>query len=241
MHRPFLRHAAAHPLVAVFVLALAVRLINLALLAGNDAFFAETDSLVYWKLGAALAKPESFWPTLVEMTDRMPLYPLLLGAMQNAFGDTPRLVALVQAVIDAGTCALIATLGALVSPRVGLIAGILASLSVTLIVFSTQLLTETLFLFFFTSLLLAGGAFPAVSVPWPCPAGRRRRRACTRHAARRRAAACGGGAAASSSADGPPARLRRGARRRRPVRGRRGGARRAGAAAQCHLLRTASA
>ena len=159
MHHPFLRHAAAHPLVTVFVLALAVRLINLALLAGNDAFFAETDTIVYWTIGALLTKPDGFWQTLLAVTDRTPLYPLLVGAMRSAFGDAPRLVALVQAVIDAGTCALIAALGALVSPRVGLIAGIIASLSVTLIVFSTQLLTETLFLFFFTSMLLAGAHF----------------------------------------------------------------------------------
>jgi hypothetical protein len=199
-----LRCAAAHPLVTVFVLALSVRLINLALLAGNDAFFAEDDTFGYWALGAALAKPGSFWPTLLALTDRMPLYPLLLGAMQSAFGDAPRLVALVQAVIDAGTCLLIAALanevsgqrghsigaraghspevgssaraalanevsgqrghsigalGALISPLVGLIAGILAALSVTLIVFSTQILTETLFLFFFTAMLLAGANF----------------------------------------------------------------------------------
>jgi hypothetical protein len=159
MHRPFLRQAAAHPLVTVFLLALAVRLINLALLAGNDVFFAETDTIVYWTIGALLTKPDGFWQTLLAVTDRTPLYPLLVGAMRSAFGEAPRLVALLQAVIDAGTCALIARLGALVSRRVGLIAGIIASLSVTLIVFSTQLLTETLFLFFFTSLLLAGAHF----------------------------------------------------------------------------------
>ena len=189
MYHPFVRHAAAHPLVTVFVLALTVRLINLALLADNDAFFAETDTIVYWTIGALLNKPDGFWQTLLAVTDRMPTYPLLVGAMRSAFGDAPRLVALVQAVIDAGTCTLIAALanevsgqrghsvgaraghspavgssaraavGALVSPRVGLIAGIIASLSVTLIVFSTQLLTETLFLFFFTSLLLAGAHF----------------------------------------------------------------------------------
>jgi hypothetical protein len=40
-----------------------------------------------------------------------------------------------------------------------LIAGILAALSVTLLVFSTQILTETLSLFFLTSMLLAGAHF----------------------------------------------------------------------------------
>ena len=150
---------AAHPLRTVFLLALLVRLINLAFLTGNESFFAETDAFAYWKLGAGLARPESFWSTLLAETDRMPLYPLLLGGIRHIFGDVPRMVAILQAAIDAGTCALIAALGALISPLVGLIAGILAALSVTLIVFSTQILTETVSLFFFTLMLLAGAQF----------------------------------------------------------------------------------
>ena len=151
--------AAAHPLKTVFFLALFVRLINLAFLAGNESFFTERDAFVYWGIGTGLARPESFWSTLLTETDRLPLYPLLLGGIQHFFGDAPRVVAMLQAVIDAGTCALIGALGALISPRVGLIAGILATLSVTLIVSSTQILTETLFLFFFTLMLLGAGRF----------------------------------------------------------------------------------
>jgi 4-amino-4-deoxy-L-arabinose transferase-like glycosyltransferase len=153
---PELRWQQAHPLGTVFVLALLVRLSNLALLRGDDSFFAEPDALGYWALGTELTKPGGFWPTLVAMTDRMPLYPLLVAGVQAVFGNAPRMVALVQAVIDAGTCALVAALGARLSPRVGLIAGVLAALSATLIVFSTQVLTDTLFLFFFTLMLLAG-------------------------------------------------------------------------------------
>src|SRR5262249_61079649 len=47
----------------------------------------------------------------------------------------------------------------LISPLTGLIAGVLAALSVTLVVFSTQILTDSLFLFFFTLMLLAGARF----------------------------------------------------------------------------------
>lgn len=162
MHPPLTslsRHIAAHPLASVFLLALLVRLINLAFLRDNAAFFAEQDAFVYWALGAALAKPASFWPSLMSMTDRMPLYPLLLGAMQSGFGEAPRLAAVVQAVIDAGTCALISALGTLLSPCVGWIAGILAALSLTLVVFSSQILTDTLFLFFFTLMLYFGARF----------------------------------------------------------------------------------
>jgi hypothetical protein len=154
-----IRPLAAHPLKTVFALALAVRLIDVALLSGRDAFFAEVDTFGYWALGAALAKPDTFWPTLIGITDRTPLYPLLLGGVQSLFGDTPRAVALIQAVIDAGTCTLIAALGALISRPIGLIAGIIAALSPTLIVFSTQILTDTLFLFFFTLMLYAGARF----------------------------------------------------------------------------------
>src|SRR5258706_3353003 len=135
------RRAADHPLATIFLLALFIRLINLALLTGRDAFFAEQDAFGYWALGAALAKPDAFWPTLLSLTDRMPLYLLLLAGVQHAFGDLPRVVALVQAVIDAGTCTFISALGALISPLTGLIAGVLARPSVTLAVFSTPMLT----------------------------------------------------------------------------------------------------
>jgi Dolichyl-phosphate-mannose-protein mannosyltransferase len=153
------QRAADYPLATIFLLALFIRLINLALLTGRDAFFAEQDTFAYWALGAALAKPDGFWPTLSAMTDRMPLYPLLLAGVQYAIGDGPRAIVFIQAVIDAATCTFVASLGALISARVGLIAGILAAFSPTLIVFSTQILTDTIFLFFFTLMLLAGAHF----------------------------------------------------------------------------------
>jgi hypothetical protein len=53
------RRAADHPLATIFLLALFIRLINLALLTGRDAFFAEQDTFAYWALGAALAKRSS--------------------------------------------------------------------------------------------------------------------------------------------------------------------------------------
>src|SRR5215469_1901603 len=102
------RRAADHPLATIFLLSLLIRLINLALLTGRDAFFAEQDTFAYWALGAALAKPDGFWPTLSAkpdgfwptlsaMTDRMPLYPLLLAGVQYAIAATapvaPRAVA----------------------------------------------------------------------------------------------------------------------------------------------------
>ena len=146
-------------LLATFSIALAVRLINLLLLSGPDAFFSQNDSTMYWSLGAALAHSPSFVAPLLSSTERMPLYPLLLGGVQSLFGDVPAVVTTLQAVVDSGTCLLIAALGGLYSRQVGLIAGLLAALSANLIIHSTQILTESTFVFFFSAFLYAGARF----------------------------------------------------------------------------------
>src|SRR5262245_60814756 len=159
-----------HPLLWVCLLALAVRLITLALLArhgGDVPFFAEMDSELFWQFGGHLAEPGKFWPMLLNETQRMPLYPLLLAGVHRVLGDVPGAVAVIQAVVDAGTCDLIAALGALVSPLVGLIAGILAALSVTLVVISSQILMDTIFVFFFAAMLLAGAQLLLEPAPKP--------------------------------------------------------------------------
>jgi 4-amino-4-deoxy-L-arabinose transferase-like glycosyltransferase len=156
---PILQRVAAYPLTSVFCVALAIRLANVVLLPGREAFFGEADSRMYWELGRALANPATLLSTLQSMTDRMPLYPLLLAAIQAAFGDAPRIVALVQAGIDAGTCALIAAIGVLLSPAIGLVAGLLAALSPNLIIYSSQVLTDTTFTFFVALMLLSGARF----------------------------------------------------------------------------------
>jgi hypothetical protein len=150
---------AAHPLGVVFILALGIRVLNVMMLAGRESFFAEVDASTYWAQGAALASAETFWSTLEAMTDRMPLYPLFLAAVESALGDYPRAAALIQCLIDAASCTIIAALGLLISPCVGLIAGLLAAFSITLIVFSSQILTDTLFLLFFALMLYASARF----------------------------------------------------------------------------------
>lgn len=153
-------------MLSIFCLALVVRAINLATLGDEKSFFAEADSAVYWALGGGLSRTDSFWPTFAGMTDRMPLYPLLIAGVRGVFGDAAHYVAWIQALIDAGTCALIAALGRRLSPSVGLIAGALAALSPTLLVLSTQILTDTLFVFFFTLMLVLCAAFAARPAVW---------------------------------------------------------------------------
>jgi hypothetical protein len=157
-----------------------------ACLSGNEAFFAGP-TLTAIDAGDALAKPGGFWSALWSMTDRMPLYPLLLAGVQRAFGDAPRVVALIQAVIDAGTCTALPR-SAPLSPRVGWVAGILAAFSVTFVVVSSQVLTDTLFLLLHAH-VARQRALPAASGRSDPRRPRRRSGAC--HAARRRGPAGG--------------------------------------------------
>ena len=137
--KPNWRGISHHYLQTTFVVALAVRLINLTLLGGHDAYFSEPDSAGFWALGSGLADPRTFSASLMSMTYRMPLYPLLLGGVRSLFGDSPWVAVLLQAIIDAGTCALVAALGALISQEVELLAGLLAAFSTNLIILSTRI------------------------------------------------------------------------------------------------------
>lgn len=140
-------------LIVTFLFAAAVRLIYIATLHGDASFFAEADTHVYWSEGGQL------WRTLSTSTDRMPLYPSFLAACRALFGDTPRAVAIIQALLDAGTCAMMARLALFVSRPAGIAAGILSACSATLIVYSAQMLTDTLTLFLLTAAFLATALF----------------------------------------------------------------------------------
>jgi 4-amino-4-deoxy-L-arabinose transferase-like glycosyltransferase len=139
-------------LLPTFLFAAAVRLIYVATLHSDASFFAEADAGLYWSLSEHLRDA-------VTATDRMPLYPLFLAGCRALFGDSPRAVAIVQALLDAGTCAMIARLAMLVSRPAAIAAGILGACSATLIVYSAQMLTDTLMLFFLTAALLAAALF----------------------------------------------------------------------------------
>jgi 4-amino-4-deoxy-L-arabinose transferase-like glycosyltransferase len=144
-------------LIVTFLFAAAVRVIYVATLRGDASFFAEADTGLYWSLSEHLRDA-------LTATDRMPLYPLFLAACRALFGAVPRAVAFLQALLDAGTCAMITRLALFVSPPAGIAAGILSACSATLIVYSAQMLTDTLTLFFLTAAFLATALF--LQRPW---------------------------------------------------------------------------
>lgn len=140
-------------LIVTFLFAAAVRLMYVATLGGDASFFAEPDTGLYWSMS------EHLRDALFTTTDRMPLYPLFLAACRALFGAVPRAVAFVQALLDAGTCAMMARLALFVSRPAGIAAGILGACSATLIVYSAQMLTDTLTLFFLTAAFLSTALF----------------------------------------------------------------------------------
>ena len=153
------RLAGEKYLITIFVFAFGIRLINILFLSGQSAYFSQDDSALYWNLGAALSESATFRDALLTSTERMPLYPLFLAGVRHLFGDAPGVAVFLQTFFDSVTCTLIAALGSLYSRRVGLIAGLFAALSMNLIIFSSQILTDTAFVTFFTSFLYLAARF----------------------------------------------------------------------------------
>ncbi len=134
--------------LAIFSFAAAIRLAYIATLSGDASFFAEPDTEIYWALGGHLRD------ALLNGADRLPLYPVFLAACRALFGDAPRAVAIVQALLDAGTCVMIARLALPISVPAAIAAGAMAACSATLVIYSAQMLTDTLALFFLTAAFL---------------------------------------------------------------------------------------
>jgi hypothetical protein len=149
--------------VLVFALALAARLVNVAFLsAGANEFFMD-DSHGYWEQAETLLTQGWFhWldgegSTLFDK--RPPLYMYFLALVRAAFGPSLAAAAAVQAVLDSVTCVVIGLMGAMLRPRFGIVAGVLAALWPNLVIHSALIVSDTLFLFLFTPLLYAGARF----------------------------------------------------------------------------------
>lgn len=154
-----LRPAGPGFLVGLFLLALALRLINLLTLTGDDAFFRVEDSGEYVKGASAWIAngsiPGYLAGEIVLPTERMPVYFWFLVAIRNLFGEPLAAVAAVQSVIDAGTCVLIAMLGARLRTEMARLSGLVAALWPNLIIHANLVIQDTLFLFLLTAWLLA--------------------------------------------------------------------------------------
>ncbi|MBT6277838.1 MAG: hypothetical protein HOI95_27360, partial [Chromatiales bacterium] len=144
--RPSLTVADALLIAAV---ALAVRLVNVWFQAYDPTLFEVEDSVLYLSSARELLAHGAFLVdvggALVPLTERVPLYPVIL-ALIRLISETTLAAVLVQAMTDSVTCVLIAMLGTLVNSRVGRTAGLLAAVWPNMIIHSAQILTDSIFL-----------------------------------------------------------------------------------------------
>jgi hypothetical protein len=142
--------------VLIFALAFGLRLLNLAVSDFSmDAMLIE-DANMYWNLANS---GQGFLDTarvaFFHEDERVPGYTLFLAATISLFGSYFLPTLLIQCLLDSITCLMIMTLGRQVLPTRYWLFGFLAASWPNLIIHSGMILTDTLFIFFFTALLLS--------------------------------------------------------------------------------------
>lgn len=132
------------------VAALMIRWINLAFLPGDPPYFFFPDSPDYVNGAAAWIRSGTFtgWlgGEMLLPTERVPGYFWFLAGLGALGFDQPGEIAAIQAVFDTVTVLAVARLGLFISPRHAMIAGGLAAISPTLVIHSTLVLQDTVFL-----------------------------------------------------------------------------------------------
>lgn len=149
--RPFLPAAGA-----IFGVALAVRLLHVWLLSRSPYFSALMgDARGYDEWARRLAGGD--WIG-TEVFYQAPLYPYFIGVVYSVFGHSLMALRVVQAVVGAGSCALLGLAGyRFFSPRVGLIAGGVLAIYAPAIFFDALIQKSVLDLFFITLALWLTG------------------------------------------------------------------------------------
>lgn len=145
-------------LQAVFVLAALVRLVYVWELSHNDPFFDRLakgfDSATYWQQATTIAHGD-----VLLRTDGPyyygPLYSYFLAMLFRCVGQSFWAVHACQAVLGALSCALLAAAAMMVFNRAaGLIAGVLAAFSPTLLYYEQRILMEGLLFFLLSAALV---------------------------------------------------------------------------------------
>jgi 4-amino-4-deoxy-L-arabinose transferase-like glycosyltransferase len=152
--------------ILIFAAALTLRL--LYVLSIHNAYFfhqLQTEALRYHQWASLILDGRAPLPPF----EQAPGYPYFVAGVYALFGRSVTAVALVQALLDAVTCTLLAVIGARwFGERAGLIAGGLAAVYGPFLYFAAQLLPSTLFVFTSVAALTAGilGAATVAGCLW---------------------------------------------------------------------------
>ncbi len=116
------------------------------------------DAQLYWN-GAQYWLDSGFFAVpgpsgYVAHTERTPFYFIFLLPFRWMSGDSVTSALIAQTLIDSGTCVVIARIGAMIGRATGIVAGLFAATWINLIIHSSLILTDTLFVFFASLVLL---------------------------------------------------------------------------------------
>ena len=143
--------------MAVFLIALIIRGILFLNVISHPKVIFQPDSKMYVSLAQNLLEYGSFYCQDrggYHDVDRMPGYPLFLAAILWFFNGNFLAVVVIQVFIDSLSCVLVQVLGESIWKGVGFLGGILAAFNMNMITYSHFILSDSLFLFIFLSLLI---------------------------------------------------------------------------------------
>jgi 4-amino-4-deoxy-L-arabinose transferase-like glycosyltransferase len=165
------RRASYLPALAILALALVLRLCLFVAVGSWDPERLRRrifvgDARGYHRLATNLLERGAYSderaPPYAPNTVRPPLYPGYLVAVYALLGAQPHWAILVQLVVSSLSCVVLYRVGAaLFDGRAGLLAGLLAAIDYTSVLFANRLYSDTLFLFFFALVLLGLARFLA--------------------------------------------------------------------------------
>ena len=137
---------------ATFILffAFALRLINLFFNNLDINMYLTEDQLMYWDWSIKKAYTLNSIETKTELLERMPASFLFFQFSIWLLGEDLFSVLLMQIFIDSINCLIIAYIAKSLNKKLFFLAGILASISPLMIIISSQILSDTIFLFFFS-------------------------------------------------------------------------------------------
>ncbi len=147
------RHHERFAILGIFIIGLALRVIwSWPALTGVDGF-SQGDDDDYYRLGMSLAQTGTLADNGKLTAYRMPFFPITIAPFHYFLGAAPHAAQPLIVLLSALTCVGAYLLGReLFQAEVGLVAGCLIAINIPLVIYSRQLMTETLFVF----LVLAG-------------------------------------------------------------------------------------
>lgn len=136
-------------IVIIFIISIIVRITNLLTLNLNAETYIQEDQYLYWhwSLEKAFTNESNINEAL--LLERMPGSFLFFQIALYLVGKNLLGILLIQAILDSVNCVLIALIAKIIKPSIFRLAGLLAAFSPLMIIISSLMLSDTLFLFFF--------------------------------------------------------------------------------------------